>query len=545
MTRTSFRTDDGAHLLRLYDPATPRGDGREGQTWADSTAAGPDETFEVVPVSPGFVALRCHGVYLAAEEDGRITTRPESIGVGPWETWELVLLADGRVAFRSHHGFYLCAENGGGARVVANRPKLAAWESFTPTEPLRARPAGPLPPLRVEANGRYFAAGDRREDWREITAFALLAYYQHGRAEKARAWMQAALALGFTQGRVLATYTIGADVIGHAGPDQPGYWQALQALCDDALALGFRLRLTIFGALEPFGAVWAHSRPLYFGDVRRLGDAFALEFVSQVRHYPHVTLELANEPVNIGFNGLDGALVTLGRAIRHAWPEVLLNFGDVNGMDFPSAFDQAFSMVDSHVDRNPELRFMHAHKRLGEMNFRDNQPRPMPALSGEPYNAGAERRDGITGGSQGACGYPVTAFAHAAMCRARQILPTFHCDDGLYCTPLAPETVACARAFHAALDAFPMIEGQRWRGQHGLAAGDYWRDVWPNSDDLRDVERHIATGRGPWRANGIGPYCVVFPEPLGWDYRANLDAPAERIAYMADDAWGVGIYRRL
>ena len=69
--------------------------------------------------------------------------------------------------------------------------------------------------------------------------------------------------------------------------------------------------------------------------------------------------------------------------------------------------------------------------------------------------------------------------------------------------------------------------------------------MWPNTDDLRDVERHVRDGRGPWRANGIGPWSVVFPEPLNWDYRANTDAPAERIAYMADDAWGVGIYRRV
>lgn len=279
--------------------------------------------------------------------------------------------------------------------------------------------------------------------------------------------------------------------------------------------------------------------------MQRRGDAFALDLVQRVKHHPHVVLELANEPVNIGFRGLDASLVSLGCAIKDAWPEGLLVMGDVAGMDFASAFHPCFDMVDRHVDRDPEMRFMHAQKRLGEVDFRDQQPRPMPAMSGEPYNAGEQRRDGLVGGSQGHCPYPLTAFAYAAVCRARQILPTFHTDAGLYCTTLMPDTADCAVAFHRALDAFPMLHGRRWRGQHGLGAGDYWRDVWPATDDIREVERHVRDGRGPWRANGIGDWSVVFPEPIGWDYRAQAEVPVERVAYMADDAWGVGIYRRV
>jgi hypothetical protein len=534
----SLKTHDGLHYL-CAEP--------DGRVVADRTAVGEWEQWTVVTVRPGVIGLRsAHGRFLSAQPDGSVVADREHLN--GWEEWNAALTPDGGVGLKGAHGWYLVAEEGGGGEVRANRDGLGPWETFTPSDPLGASvpPAGPLLPLRVEAGNRYFESDHGRYDWREITAFALLAYYQHGRADEARQWMQAARTLGFTQGRVLATYTIGADVIGHAGPDQPGYWEAVAALCADARALGFRLRWTIFGALEPFGAVWVHSRPLYFGDVQRRGDAFAMEFVERViGPFPECVFELANEPVNIGFNTLGAALVSLGRRLRDKFPSMVLAFGDVNGMTLADAFDAAFSHVDSHVDRNPEMRFMHAHKRLGEMDFRDNQPRPMPASSGEPYNAGAPRRDGLVGGSQGACPYPVTAFAHAAMCRVRQILPTFHMDEGLYCTPLQPETVACAQAFQAALDAIPMPDGRRWRGQHGLGAGDYWRDVWPNTDDLRDVERHVRDGRGPWRANGIGPWSVVFPEPLGWDYQANTDAPAERIAYMADDAWGVGIYRRV
>ena len=38
------------HYLRVYNPALPRPDGREGQLWADSTGIGPDESFEVVTI---------------------------------------------------------------------------------------------------------------------------------------------------------------------------------------------------------------------------------------------------------------------------------------------------------------------------------------------------------------------------------------------------------------------------------------------------------------------------------------------------------------
>ena len=183
-------------------------------------------------------------------------------------------------------------------------------------------------------------------------------------------------------------------------------------------------------------------------------------------------------------------------------------------MTLADAFDAAFSHVDSHVDRNPEMRFMHAHKRLGEMDFRDNQPRPMPASSGNPTTRGPASR-WPRGRQSGPCPYPVTAFAHAAMCRVRQIPPTFHMDEGLYCTPLQPETVACAQSVPGGARRDSDARWRRWRGQHGLGAGDYWRDVWPNTDDLRDVERHVRDGRGPWQANGIGPWSVVFRSPWG------------------------------
>lgn len=41
-----------------------------------------------------------------------------------------VIVDYGRIALQSHHGLYLCAEGGGGKRVLANRWEVGPWETF-------------------------------------------------------------------------------------------------------------------------------------------------------------------------------------------------------------------------------------------------------------------------------------------------------------------------------------------------------------------------------------------------------------------------------
>lgn len=407
-------------------------------------------------------------------------------------------------------------------------------------------PSGDMSALRPD--GQWLRADSGRYDYRERTDFSLLAYVQNGQADHARALIREARQHKFNAGRVLATYTIGAGLIGNAGPDVPNYWSAVEELCNIAYEEGYRLRLTIFGALEPFGAVWRHSAPTYFGDVQRRGDDFAVEFAERTKKFPHVTLELANEPVVNGFNGLGAALVNVGEKIRRVHPEVLMNAGDISGMELGHMFASCFNLVDEHPERSDRLRFLYGVKRSGESVVRDQQPRPVPAIFGEPFNMGENRRDGV-GGGQGPCPWPVSAYAHAAVTRVRQILPNFHYDGGLYGTFMQPITIECAQAFHRALDILPMRDEHRWRGTQGFAGdpANYWDyHMNPASDDPNEVERHIQDGRGPFRAFGCGPDSVAFPEPLGWDFRSRIrSGNVERIDYMADDAWGVGLYRRV
>ena len=77
------------------------------------------------------VTLRCHdGVhYVCAELDG--TMNATRTAAGPWETFGVVA---GELphtnGLQSHHGKFVCAEEGGGGILVANRDRVGPWESF-------------------------------------------------------------------------------------------------------------------------------------------------------------------------------------------------------------------------------------------------------------------------------------------------------------------------------------------------------------------------------------------------------------------------------
>jgi hypothetical protein len=168
----------------------------------------------------------------------------------------------------------------------------------------------------------------------------------------------------------------------------------------------------------------------------------------------------------------------------------------------------------------------------------ERAPKRMPFISGEPVNFGERRQDGRNEDVERS---PAVAFAYAAVSRARQFNTTFHYDGGLWTTPPAPETIAAITCYMAALNAFPMLTGTRWRGHWPES---YWKNVWPSTNDPASVEAHVRRGRGPWRVFGTGPYSVAFPEPAEWDWQASLTAPAERLAGCTDGVFAAGVYRR-
>jgi hypothetical protein len=74
------------------------------------------ETFEIVNLRRGNIALK--GVYADSDD------------IGNRETFQLKLLKNNKVAFKTHDKKYICAEDGGGGKVVANRDKVGSWETF-------------------------------------------------------------------------------------------------------------------------------------------------------------------------------------------------------------------------------------------------------------------------------------------------------------------------------------------------------------------------------------------------------------------------------
>lgn len=428
-----------------------------------------------------------------------------------------------------------------GLKIVATRLTTLWSTPPFPADPDPDPEPGPAPEMSrlvVESNRRYFANAQGRFDWREVSRFSCLARLMRGEHGIVRELLRADKAIGFTMTRQIITLwgDYWSDFL--QGPKMPGYFAGLHDLVQMHQQEGLYVRICILGALDWAGGTWeADRRDFYTGDVRRQCEAFALEVARQLAPYPNVVLEIANEPTQIGMRDSWPAIVSLGHQIKALAPNTLLCGGEDNdGRGLVAPFDFA----DAHLSRDMGVAGWQWIKRSGEHPVIDQTI--MPFVAGEDVNMGEGRRDGRTGDVES---QPANCFGAAAVHRSRRIGgQCFHWDGGLWSTPMQPITVACANAWHDGLDAFPMLMDNLWRGHWGVSRGDYWRDVWPNSDDLREVEAHIQSRRGPWRAFGCGPVSVVFPMPKNWDYRANLDAPAELVAINTDGTYDCAVFRR-
>lgn len=415
-----------------------------------------------------------------------------------------------------------------------------------PVEP----PVAQLAPLSVEGNARWFKTDAGRFDYRELSAFSLLSRMLVGESDYVRAYLREQRARGFTVARVILTldgdYWNRSPLGGRSfrsAPDMPGYWARLDELLTIAGEERIYIRGVFIGAVEPFGGTW-HSdrRDVWSGDVRARGEAFILQVAERYKDAPQFIGELANEPTQIGLRDSYDDLISIGRRVKQIAPRMLLGGGAADGegdTDVTMAVEP-FDYVDAHIERRMAVRGFEWVKRSGEYPpiDQDDVEKRMPFISGEPVNFGEGRADGRTGDVEPS---PSVAFAYAAVSRARQFNTNFHYDGGLWTTSPKPETVAAIGCYMAALNAYPMSTASKWRGHW---AQSYWRQVWPNSDDTRAVEDHVASGRGPWRVFGSGLESVAFPEPENWDWRANLTAPASLVASCNDGAFQASIYRK-
>jgi hypothetical protein len=71
------------------------------------------------------IALQAtNGQYVCAEGGGGQKLVANRDAIGPWETFTLTELGIGKVALQAANGQYVCAEGGGGQLVVANRDAI-------------------------------------------------------------------------------------------------------------------------------------------------------------------------------------------------------------------------------------------------------------------------------------------------------------------------------------------------------------------------------------------------------------------------------------
>ena len=80
----------------------------------------------------GKVALRVYdGHYICAEEGGGREIIADRKMIAGWQSFEMEDLGDGKVAFRAANGQYVCVEEGSGCELMANRYHLSGRETFS------------------------------------------------------------------------------------------------------------------------------------------------------------------------------------------------------------------------------------------------------------------------------------------------------------------------------------------------------------------------------------------------------------------------------
>ena len=138
------RQSDLQQVMNLYDgPQRELGNG-------DRTGA---QILYNEPMNTNKIALQANnGQYVCAENGGGSNLVANRDWVLAWETFRRIDLGNNEVALQAANGQYVCAENGGGSNLVANRDWILAWETF------RRIDLGNNKVALQAANGQYVCA---------------------------------------------------------------------------------------------------------------------------------------------------------------------------------------------------------------------------------------------------------------------------------------------------------------------------------------------------------------------------------------------------
>ncbi|MGB4698270.1 MAG: hypothetical protein WBH08_10565 [Methanothrix sp.] len=116
------RQSDLQQVMNLYDgPQRELGNG-------DRTGV---QILYNEPMNTNKIALQANnGQYVCAENGGGSNLVANRDWILAWETFRRIDLGNNKVALQAANGQYVCAENGGGSNLVANRDWILAWETF-------------------------------------------------------------------------------------------------------------------------------------------------------------------------------------------------------------------------------------------------------------------------------------------------------------------------------------------------------------------------------------------------------------------------------
>lgn len=403
-----------------------------------------------------------------------------------------------------------------------------------------APPPITLERLVVESNKRWFGTSAGREDYREVSAFSLLAQVIYEGIESADAWMAEWQSLGYNAGRVAASFTLYPG--GQLDPERtPGYWEAVHALNQRAGERGFRIRWTLWMASEPWGGVWhPDRRDIWSGSVRAGGEAFGRRFVTETRHYPHILYELANEPGEIGMRDSFDELIAFGREVKALAPDVLLNAGSPQHEGDQRFTREPFDFLDAHLPReyiNHESWVSSKRKTDHPLVQPHDQPTRMPFIEGEPTNF-----DGPIPGRGDYDPSTASAFCAAAVSRLTSSYMTFHYDGGIYGERPSGLVRTLADAFRRGLDMVPMFDTyQLWRGHH--AESSVRRAPFAPDDDPRSVQQHVDRGN-LWRVVGAGNIFVGLLEHKDFNMQRYADRPITTLHREVFGNYACGVYQQ-
>lgn len=382
--------------------------------------------------------------------------------------------------------------------------------------PLPSRPA----PILTAAD-RWFQEDGADADYREMSAMALYARVQRGEDLTADLhWWQAH-----------ATHLRLFGMLGHPywqrqgiayGPADPDFFDQTAALLDRLLGAGLGVRYSVFCDAAHVSGV--RTRAEREAHARRMAGLLALR--------PGVLVEVANEPTMNGFRTDDGELVRLAGIFRSAGC-ALVALGAHHGSDGhrPDLAVPPATYVSFHAERQTGEDGWAWIRRLGEYPVIANEA-GLPALSGEPINAGDE---GAPGDYQDDLGI---WFAYGALSRlvpTAGYLPCLHSHPGLLGYAPQGRTRQCAEAFLAGCAAVP-LHVRRWAWVNGHHTTSPFEGFWQRDPPLDDRPARVY-GRG-----GAGGYLgVAIRAPRSWAW-SRLRYPVQRLVEVGDGPFVTAVW---